>query len=328
MISTANQNLFLDKYMYNLIRRMYMILKGEHITAFRNNGHRSNGAKQAKPRIECQCDKCGKIFIEIAEVFNKRVSLINEEWCGACARSPMCRLAGLAGLYDKSGNIKPNSGRFTTEKVKALNEDEYKIYCEHRKNIIRKFHEELNKDEELKQKHYEKVFKNSKIGYISKGQREVFELLEDDGFLLECPIGECKCDIANLEKKIIIEYYGDFWHANPRLFNPDDWITLIGMSAQEKWDRDRHRNFKLRSLGYHIIIIWENEWKNDREKVFNKLKTFMDDNWIFPKWEKLETKRKWMTNFNLKKWTTVLNDEVNKFLSDGWILGRFELENI
>lgn len=303
-----------------------MILKGEHIIAFKDNNHRSNGAKHSKPKIECQCDKCGKIFIEKSDIFYKRLSLINEEWCGACARSPMARLAGLAGNYDESGNLKQNAGRFTTEKVKALNVEDYKIYCEHRKKIARKFHEELNSNEELKQKHYIKVFKNSKIGYISKGQREVFELLKNDGFLLEYVVDGFKCDIVNIEKKIVIEYYGDFWHANPRIYKPDDWVKLIGMSAQEKWDKDRRRNFKLRNLGYHIIIIWENEWKNDREKVFNKLKTFMGDNWLFPKWENFETKRKWMTNFTLKKWSQVLNDKVSEFLSRGWILGRLALE--
>ncbi len=305
-----------------------MILKGEHIVAFRDNGHRSTGAKQAKPRIECQCDKCGKVFIEIAEIFNKRISLINEEWCGACARSPMARLAVFKATYDKFGNLKPNSGRFTTEKVKALNDEEYKLYCEQRKQAANIFHDRLNNDEELRRKHYNKIFKNSKIGYISKGQKEVFELLKDDGFLLEHTVNGVRCDIVNLEKKIVIEYYGDFWHANPRKFKPDDWINLIGMNAQEKWNKDRNRNFKLRNIGYHIIIVWESEWKNDRKKIFEKFKIFKENDWIFPEWENFETKRKWMTNFNLKKWSTVLNDEVNTFLSSGWILGKHNLESL
>lgn len=305
-----------------------MFLKGEHIVVFTENGRRSTGAKRAKPLIECQCDKCGKIFIESAEVLNKRISLINEEWCGACARSPMARLAVFKATYDKFGNLKPNSGRFTTEKVKALNDEEYKLYCEQRKQAANIFHDRLNNDEELKKIHYNKIFKNSKIGYISKGQREVFEFLKDDGFLLEYVVDGFKCDIVNLEKKVIIEYYGDFWHANPRIYKPDDWVKLIGMYAQEKWNKDRCRNFGLRQLGYHIIIIWEKEWNNDRERVFEKLKQFKDDSWVFPVWEKFETKRKWMTNHNLKKWSTVLNDEVNTFLSSGWILGKHNLESI
>lgn len=305
-----------------------MILKGEHVLSFKEDGSKVNSRKRAKAKIECQCDKCGKVFIENADIFNRRISLMNKEYCGSCARPFMARRAVLIGLYDESGKLKPNSGRFTSEKVKALNVDEYERYCEHRRKIARDFHEKLNSDENFKRTHYNKIFKNSKIGYISKGQREIFELLENDGFLLEQIVDGFKVDIVNLKNKVIIEYYGDFWHANPRKFKPDDWIKLIGMSAQEKWNSDRRRNFALRNLGYKIIIIWENEWLNDREKVFHKLKSFKDDNWIFPKWEPFETKRKWMTNFNLKKWATVLNNDVNAFLSVGWILGRHNLENI
>lgn len=305
-----------------------MILKGEHIIAFTENGRRSTGAKRAKPRIECQCDKCGKIFIEKSDVFNKRISLVNQEICGACSKPLISSIGGLAASYDQFGNLKPNSGRFTTEKVKALNDEEYELYCQERKRAANIWHERLNNDEELKHSHYSKVFKNSKIGYISKGQREIFELLKDDGFLLECVVDGFKCDIVNIEKKIVIEFYGDFWHANPRIYKPDDWVKLIGMYAHEKWHKDRCRNFGLRRLGYHIIIIWEKEWNNDREKVFQKIKTFKDDSWVFPVWEKFETKRKWMTNYNLKKWSTILNEEVNDFLASGWVLGKHNLENI
>lgn len=305
-----------------------MIIKGEHVIAFRSNGRRSNGAKTTVyPIMEIQCDKCGKVFIEKGKIFKKRILMINKEWCGKCARLLMSGLAGLKSTYDENGKLKPNAGRFTTERVQALNVDEYKAYCIQRKRASNILHERLNNNEELRTAHYKKVFQNSRIGYISKGQKEVFDIVKDNGFLLEHVVDGFKCDIVNVEKKIVIEYYGDFWHANPRKFKPDDWIKLIGMSAKDKWEKDRKRNLGLRSLGYNIIIVWESEWMNDRTRVLEKFKAFMSNDWIFPEQKKKETKRKWMTNLTCNKWTTVLNEDVGKFLINGWILGKHRLQD-
>jgi len=83
---------------------------------------------------------------------------------------------------------------------------------------------------------------------------------------------------------MIIEYSGDFWHANPRLYQPDDYIEVLKMTAKEKWTKDRKRRFALRKCGFEVMVIWETEWKNARQKVFEKLKTLKNNCWVIPKW--------------------------------------------
>jgi len=56
------------------------------------------------------------------------------------------------------------------------------------------------------------------------------------------------------------------------------------MTAKEKWKKDRAKNFRLRRLGWQVIIIWENEWNKNRQQVLEKFKKFKDDNWELPKW--------------------------------------------
>jgi very-short-patch-repair endonuclease len=66
------------------------------------------------------------------------------------------------------------------------------------------------------------------------------------------------------EKKIIIECYGSFWHADPKLYLPDD-MPLYGVTAKIIWEKDSERVNNLRSLGYNIFVIWESDIHKNRE---------------------------------------------------------------
>lgn len=288
----------------------------------KNKIHKS--CRYVKPLYKVKCDKCGKIFFDKVDVFEKRINLTGDEFCGKCSRSKMSRLAGLSGAYDSEGNLKPNKGRFSSEKVKALSDDEYEVYCKRRRKIANDYHAKLKADPELKKKHYQKVFKNSTFGYISKGQNDIYQLLKNDGYELEYYIGGCKGDIVNPDKKIVVEYNGDFWHANPRMFSPDEYIDVIKMTAREKWNKDRARRFFLRSQGYEVLVIWENEWINNRKSVLNKLDELTSDNHTIPKWynTSFDVKTKKMCNKKLDLNKYVELKDVDKFLENGWIYGH------
>ena len=81
------------------------------------------------------------------------------------------------------------------------------------------------------------------------------------GFIGEYTVGDYCVDEIHLARKIIIEINGDYVHANPKYYNPDDMITLIGNSytSEMKWEKDRIRQEKLESLGYTVFVIWESD---------------------------------------------------------------------
>ena len=66
-----------------------------------------------------------------------------------------------------------------------------------------------------------------------------------------------------LEKfNLIIETYGDYWHASPLKYKPQDKIIYTDgetVTAQSIWDRDNTRIMNLKSLGYTVLIFWETE---------------------------------------------------------------------
>jgi len=71
-------------------------------------------------------------------------------------------------------------------------------------------------------------------------------------------------------KNYIIEYNGDFWHANPKQFNADD-IVHHNIKAKEIWEKDKLRNELLEKLGYIVINIWASEYKENKEHVLNEI---------------------------------------------------------
>ena len=55
----------------------------------------------------------------------------------------------------------------------------------------------------------------------------------------------------------VIEFYGDFWHANPSLYDKNN-IVRNGLSAKEIWNYDNKRiNMLKEKFNLKIKIVWE-----------------------------------------------------------------------
>lgn len=86
---------------------------------------------------------------------------------------------------------------------------------------------------------------------------------------LQIPI-ECRQLVIKINKnwykvdacvdKNIYEFYGDFWHGNPDLFKSSDMNNSVKKTFGELYNKTITRENKLKSLGYKIISIWENDW--------------------------------------------------------------------
>lgn len=75
----------------------------------------------------------------------------------------------------------------------------------------------------------------------------------------------------------IIEFNGDVFHANPAMFKASDTPHPFrkNLTAKEIQDLDagRHRYFE--SKGYQVLIIWESEWKVNKQKTIAKCVEFL-----------------------------------------------------
>lgn len=75
--------------------------------------------------------------------------------------------------------------------------------------------------------------------------------------------------------KKIIEYNGDFWHSNPLKYSADYINPRTKIKASDKWKIDQEKINFAQSLGYEVLVIWEHDYKTDKEKVLKKCIQFL-----------------------------------------------------
>lgn len=74
-----------------------------------------------------------------------------------------------------------------------------------------------------------------------------------------------------INKKIIVEFYGDYFHANPRLHKADDYILKKGMTAQQLWEEDSKRQKMLEDAGYSVIVVWQFDLRQNKKDTLTNL---------------------------------------------------------
>jgi len=115
-----------------------------------------------------------------------------------------------------------------------------------------------------------KNFKNRLSGLHLKVRTELN--LVEFGFISEQKIDRYIVDELNEKHKLIIEINGDYVHANPKLYEPTDIISLPGNScmASEKWESARIKKENLEKLGYTVLYVWESDNLIEIRKIINE----------------------------------------------------------
>ncbi len=74
------------------------------------------------------------------------------------------------------------------------------------------------------------------------------------------PNTQYSADGYNNISNTIIEFHGDFWHGNPKIYNKDDINPKTLTSYGELYQKTIKRTEYIKNMGYNVIEIWENEW--------------------------------------------------------------------
>lgn len=175
--------------------------------------------------------------------------------------------------------IKERQKTFTLEKciIKYGKEEGTKIY--HKRQI--KWQKSMKK----------KILKNNFKNDYSKIEKELI-----DNILLKSKINiNDQCSYINKQfliynenkqyytfdfkyKNKIIEFNGDFWHMNPLKYKETDIHKVSKKTAKEIWNYDNKKINSIKNNGYDVLIIWENDYKQNKEKVIQECITFIKKN--------------------------------------------------
>lgn len=64
------------------------------------------------------------------------------------------------------------------------------------------------------------------------------------------------------ETNTLFEYYGDYWHGNPKRYKPDFINSRKNMTMEKLYKDTMNREERLLKLGYNLVTIWESDWLN------------------------------------------------------------------
>ena len=72
---------------------------------------------------------------------------------------------------------------------------------------------------------------------------------------------------------VVVEFNGDFWHANPyKNINPERFENKCGLTIEEKWKKDKVRNEFIESyLNTKVFVVWEKDFRNNKEECVQKI---------------------------------------------------------
>lgn len=76
-------------------------------------------------------------------------------------------------------------------------------------------------------------------------------------------------DITCSKRNKIIEFNGDYWHANPAITESNTVIKQNGLTAQDIWNRDKIKHNTAINRGFDVLVVWESEFKNDKQKTID-----------------------------------------------------------
>jgi len=87
---------------------------------------------------------------------------------------------------------------------------------------------------------------------------------------------------AIIDNIAIIEYMGDYFHANPDFYDKTYYFDRLKKTAEEIWLHDINRKHILSDSKYPVLFVWENEVDSDINNVFSNVETFLlEANWEY-----------------------------------------------
>lgn len=62
------------------------------------------------------------------------------------------------------------------------------------------------------------------------------------------------------ETNTVYEFYGDYWHGNPQVYDPSDINRKVGKTFGELFETTQHKRSILLQAGYKLVEVWGSDW--------------------------------------------------------------------
>jgi G:T-mismatch repair DNA endonuclease (very short patch repair protein)/predicted RNA-binding Zn-ribbon protein involved in translation (DUF1610 family) len=234
--------------------------------------------------VHRNCPKCGKELITKSKSkgiacrnhFNK---LKNGSICPECLKKSQMGVNnsyyGKKHSEDVKKKISENRKHKGTGKNNTMSKNKWRIKAN--KNLIKKW--KSGEMEEVRLKLSNKLKETIRKGKIksinfSKKEIEIKQILENYGLnvIHSYRVDTKICDLYIPSLNLIIEYFGDYWHCNPKKYNKSYFNKKKNLFAWQIWDYDKNKLELVRNHGYNLEVVWESELKHNHnllQKIIN-----------------------------------------------------------
>jgi len=137
---------------------------------------------------------------------------------------------------------------------------------------------------------YENWLSTSALGVssYSKISQELFDMLDSQNpyvyyatknkeFVMNTDTGVYFFDYVNIKTKKIIEFNGDIFHGNPTIYSITDTPHPYkkNRTCEEMWYYDEIKIKQATTKNYDVLVIWEKDYRIDKNNEINKCKAFL-----------------------------------------------------
>jgi len=64
---------------------------------------------------------------------------------------------------------------------------------------------------------------------------------------------------------------------NPKFYDKDFFHGTIKKTALEIWDKDEYKIKIMKKRGFDVLVIWEDDFVNNRKKVIEQCNWFLNE---------------------------------------------------
>lgn len=106
--------------------------------------------------------------------------------------------------------------------------------------------------------------------------KNIFPNLESEYYIFNKKIKKGFSYDIRYENKII-EINGDYWHANPKLYDEDFFNKTLHKYAKEIWQRDKLKKRIAKLDKKKVLYVWEYDYRENPDKEIKKCINFLND---------------------------------------------------
>lgn len=259
------------------------ILKENNVTRKRDRCKSLDIKKVGKKYvIERRCPKCDNSV----KVTSNNPTITCRNYFNLVNKKSLCKKCSLDqqvgkgnSFYGKKHTKETKEQISKSRKGKATGDKNAMANAEHKKKTTEAIRKKWTNGE---MEHVRKIFsetlkKTRKLGKIksvirSKIEKVIIKEIKNLGYNVEHSLRvETKIyDIYIPKLNLVIEFNGDYWHCNPKKYNPDYYHQVKQKTAKELWEYDKNKIDLIKEKGYNLEVVWESDYKSDKT-IINKL---------------------------------------------------------